>query len=329
MQPIPIFPIIPARFRWGRPVSENSLALLLFFLKMFEDYELEVLRDYLEKKVKGDLLNNIMHPTPAKLKKESVAVFDRRYQRGDEMMLRSFFELTGDSETYRLAIKKWETDKFRPLNLVLNKGPLKTDEKNIELLAWLIDFKPRPYAIWLKDQKSKTETTSAKPDEKLSEEQKQATAAHADQEEVGEMEKGLPDITTGGTVKRTPRVLVYCILIAVIALTGYVLLKSRTPVVGEKCMYWTGDHYEPIACDKRPADTTLTVIGLDSNKMIHFRRITRADTLTASSVGKVWYIKINDSIEYYTEPGEHPLHPERRLLPLTAHILDIHPRKPG
>ncbi|SDS16412.1 hypothetical protein SAMN05216490_0653 [Mucilaginibacter mallensis] len=296
---------------------------------MFEDYELAILRDYREKKSKGDLLNNMMHPTPAKLKKESVAVFDRRYQRGDEVMLRSFFELSADTETFRLAIKKWETDKFRPLNLVLNKGPLKTDEKNIELLAWLIDFKPRPYALWLNDQKSKTETTPVKPEEKLSKEQD--PPAQADQEEVGETEKGLPDTTTttGGTLKRTPPVLVYGVLIAVIALMGYVLLKHRTPAGGEKCMYWTGDHYELIACNERPDDTTVTVIGLDSNKMIHFRRITRADTLTAASIGKVWYIKINDSIEYYTAPGEHPIHPERRLLPLTAHILNIHPRKPG
>jgi hypothetical protein len=91
-------------------------------------------------------------------------------------------------------------------------------------------------------------------------------------------------------------------------------------------MYWANDHYEPISCNKRPNDTTIAVIALDSVKQQHFKRITHADTLTASSIGKVWYVKVNGGLEYYTSAGEHPLYPEKRLLPLTIHILDKYPR---
>jgi hypothetical protein len=120
---------------------------------MFEYYESDVLRDYQEKKTKGSLLTNLLHPTPANLKKECIAVFDRRYQKNDEVTLSSFFGQQENIETYRVAIRKCETDRFRPLNTFLRNGGGRTDRKNIELLAWLIGHEPRPYAAWLKQGK--------------------------------------------------------------------------------------------------------------------------------------------------------------------------------
>jgi len=119
------------------------------------------------------------------------------------------------------------------------------------------------------------------------------------------------------------------VTILALGFIGFQIFRNNKGGSIQKCMYWKGDHYEPIACNEKPADTTVMVIGLDSNKLVHFKRITRADTLTAASIGKVWYIKVNDHVEYYTSPGEPPAYPGRRLLPLSAHILDVHPRHPG
>jgi hypothetical protein len=307
-------------------VSEKSFSFTIIFLKMFDDYELAVLQDYSEKKAKGELWSNMMHPTPGKLKKESLAVFDRRYHRKDEVTLRSFFDITGDTDTFRPAIKRWETDKFRPPNLVLNKGTQRTDEKNIELLAWLIDFQPRPYAVWLKDRKEKKDLLLEQQEGKTEEPQPN----EQENNDGIAIPVGQPPKRPDNPDKRFPyrQVFTYAAIIIVIVLTGYFFLLHR-PSSGGNCMYWTGDHYERIACNVRPDDTTVSVIALDSNKWVHFKRITRADTLTAASVGKVWYININGAIEYYTAPGEHPVYPDRRLLPLTVYILNKYPRKAG
>ncbi|MCF3110243.1 hypothetical protein LL912_15775 [Niabella sp. CC-SYL272] len=60
-------------------------------------------------------------------------------------MLNKFFGEGDDQVAVLKAIKKCETDKFKPLRNFLKKETESTDDKNIELLAWLIDFKERPY----------------------------------------------------------------------------------------------------------------------------------------------------------------------------------------
>lgn len=60
-------------------------------------------------------------------------------------MLRSFLEKPDNEDISESAIRRFDPDKFKPLNNFLKKGT-NTDLKNIELLAWLIDFRPRPYS---------------------------------------------------------------------------------------------------------------------------------------------------------------------------------------
>lgn len=88
---------------------------------------------------------NLTHPTAAKLRNECLILFKRGLDRADTRMLKSFLGWSDKEEIYESAIKRFDPDKFKPLNNFLKKG-IKTDEKNIELLAWLIDFRPRPYS---------------------------------------------------------------------------------------------------------------------------------------------------------------------------------------
>ena len=89
------------------------------------------------------------------------------------------------------------------------------------------------------------------------------------------------------------------------------------------CMIWSGDQYKQVSCGYK-SDDLAQAIGLDTAIFLHFKKITDSDTLTAASLGKVWYIKIDGGTEFYTAPGLHPLHRDRRLLPLTAIILKNH-----
>ncbi len=88
----------------------------------------------------------------------------------------------------------------------------------------------------------------------------------------------------------------------------------------EQCMYWTGNQFRPIPCNQKVEG--IVVLALDPEKVHHLRKITRPDTLTKFSIGKVWWGKINGKVDFYTAGGEHPEDNRKRLLPLSAYMLN-------
>ncbi|MCX2429843.1 hypothetical protein [Pedobacter sp. GR22-10] len=110
---------------------------------MIEEYRLAVLRMYREKKEAGVLSINMTHPTCANLRNECLARYRQGCKRSDLRMLQDFLERPDDEELYDTAIKRCDPEKFKPLNNFLKNG-IKSHERNIELLAWLVDFQLRP-----------------------------------------------------------------------------------------------------------------------------------------------------------------------------------------
>ena len=88
----------------------------------------------------------------------------------------------------------------------------------------------------------------------------------------------------------------------------------------QKCMYWNGNEYQPVSCDKKVKDTL--VIALDTMRLAHLKKITKPDTITEASVGKLWYFIRNKNAEFYTCGGLHPIYTDMRLRPLTDYILN-------
>lgn len=112
---------------------------------MLEDYKKVVISDYHDKKEKGLLSLNLTHPTPAKLRNESLVALRSRTKKEDEAFIKDFFNFGTKSDDYSRSIERFDADKLRPLVKFL-KGLIEdTDPRNLELLAWLIDFEPRPY----------------------------------------------------------------------------------------------------------------------------------------------------------------------------------------
>ncbi|MFN0291755.1 hypothetical protein [Pedobacter helvus] len=89
----------------------------------------------------------------------------------------------------------------------------------------------------------------------------------------------------------------------------------------EKCMQWNGVRYEKAICE----DGVLNgqqVVAIDEIRLNNFKRITQPDTLTYDDINRVWYAKIDSFPEFYTQPGMHPIHLERKLKPLSKYIVD-------
>ena len=92
----------------------------------------------------------------------------------------------------------------------------------------------------------------------------------------------------------------------------------------KECMYWNGEIYVEVFCGEKIEGTE--VLGLNEEAKL-MRKITRPDTLTEeNSLGKVWYDKSNNHVEFFTHYGKHPEN-GKTLKELTSHILEKYAKK--
>ncbi|OJV50954.1 MAG: hypothetical protein BGO31_10835 [Bacteroidetes bacterium 43-16] len=116
---------------------------------MEDVYRFEIRQWYLEKKKLGILPSNLLIPTIGRLKKECLLQLQHEYLKTDLPAFKSFFEQYNEESINLEKCHYFSPDKFRALVSYLRNDNIKTDIKNIELLAILIDFKPRPYQKFL------------------------------------------------------------------------------------------------------------------------------------------------------------------------------------
>lgn len=294
---------------------------------LFIDYTNAVLQDYENKRKNDKLSSRLSHPSPAELRDECEAVFKDRYTSKDAPALRTFFGSFDTKESAWQLIRNHPIDKFRPLVNFLKRDIKEPKKKNIELLAWLIDFEHRPYDY----NKNYIKTEEDKEIEGIPEEE---AAAEMITENLKPVEDPAPiPVAAAPVAKNKARFRIkkipFVFAVLLLAASGVLLYKEKDrneQVMGtafnrfQSCMYWTGYRYDQISCNEKMGDTL--VIALDTAKMLHFKKITTPDTISMNDIGKVYYIKLNGAIEYYTARGVHPVYTDRRLKPLTVFMYE-------
>lgn len=87
----------------------------------------------------------------------------------------------------------------------------------------------------------------------------------------------------------------------------------------KECMYWNGEKYIPVFCDENKAGFHIEQLDPDKLKLM---KITQPDTLNAkNALGKVWYDKTNNKVEFFTHYGKNPEN-GKTLKDLTEVILE-------
>jgi hypothetical protein len=292
---------------------------------MHVDYIRLVLKIYQQKVAENDISPRLINPTPAKLRAECMAVFAERHDAKDEQTLRTFFGKQDSLDAYAKAIKKLHTDKFKPLANYLKRLVATTDDKNTELLAWLIDFEPRPF-------KFGSQYGEVLEPERL-EKEKQPMEVEVQVEVVQQIDKNEGNIAVTVAPQRFAnqpkrsleiRVVIVFVFLIIFMGAGIYWVGNLKENGKESCMYWAGDHYQQVSCNQKFRDTL--VIALDSTMLHHFKKISQPDTITGNAKGYVWYIKLDNRIEFYTADGYHPIYQQRKLKPVTDHIINIYIR---
>lgn len=349
---------------------------------MFDYYQTAVHQTYHELKKENKLSSNLKFPTPANLKNECILACIDRLEKKDEKALTDFFGQKGEGGSWHKVIKKMELGKFKPLvSFLKSSEPGKPREIYVEIIAWLIGFKERPYdfvrGYFPKEKKVEFENIPvAEPEQERELEtelvnQIEFESGIAKEEDGADDAGGLLGIKNTNAEKliinkeensdgensivyKEPsytfpnakvvlpetdeavsgisffqkwneilslRKLIVPAIFVLIAIVAIYLFTDKKGSPGG-CMYWTGDHYESITCHPRSGDTA--VVALDSQRLTNFRKITRPDTITYSSINRVWYSKIKNNLEFYTGPGDHPVERRVKLKPITAYMIDKH-----
>jgi len=310
-------------------------------LKRFEDYKQAVILAYQKKKNEGKLPRNLLLSTPANLKKECMQVFPDRYSDRDMETFSSLFEPANNAGEYLQKIRKASPDKFKPLDLFLKKDTKSgTSDKNIELLAWLIDFEPRPYRpgdiydlVRSDMESSVTQIDQAKVKDPASEENiienavddneifdssKDTEALKHDPKEVS-VTTLLSSNDTKADYQIPPKFnkTILAFIAAFVILMGSYLFFDRTK---QEYMYWDGSQYKAIAYDQKVDGSV--IVPLDTFRLLHLKKIKNTAAITRNAIGKVHYSKINGKVEFYTTGGENPEDSNRRLLPMTEYMFE-------
>lgn len=287
---------------------------------VFLEYARLVKAEYERKRANDELPRFRVKSTTTKLKEECLAVFEKGPQLKDQQTLKNYFDVANDETVSLQLIRRTETDKFKALDKYLKGETETTDETHTEFLAWLIDFRHRP---WLPGK-----------DFQLTDEEKAILEGQPptsmptpppvpDPSPVDPPVKKLPAPVekADGLFFSKP------VMLFLIAILGTGILYTIYTVTNEQtgCMYWSGDQYIPIDCNEKPLGRLF--LPLDPKKVKYFERVTRKDTITERSIGKIYYIKDNNTIEYYTYSGNYPNDLNRFVKKLTRRMFDKYLRK--
>lgn len=128
-----------------------------------EDYKKEIRARFESEKT--HTLQDILQPSPAKLKKRSIHLLDTLTPE-DKKAYARFYDL--ENVTAK-AIKDFDNDKFRPFTNFLNGKTSISDSIALELLAILVQFENRPFSKFRQAGKTPLNTPETFKEETLTE----------------------------------------------------------------------------------------------------------------------------------------------------------------
>gem|GEM_PF-2298874 len=279
------------------------------------------------------LSQELVLPTAGTLKAEAIKVCSKRFDPNDETVLGSFIKSEPGAASYLRAIQNCDYQIFRPLSTFLNDRTRGTTFRNIQLLAWLIDFRPRPFhpalvipAAGAADPEPIISIPTGTVQPVSGHNTPTSTEIKDDKPNIPIPLKLEKEKKPDGQGEKSDKTIDKRWLIGIATLLiGGMMIWWFLPV--NNCMYWDNDHYVATSCSVSRTDTPL--IRLDPAKLRGFRRLHQVDTLTYYSVDKLWYVRVGGIIEVYSAYGKHPLYPDKKLAPLTYYAVNVCQKQHG
>ena len=276
-----------------------------------EEYIKGVKAKYEEAKT-GEYSSFLMNPSPAELKTLCLLLFDNGISKQDQEILNIFFELNKESSK-RKQMECFDVDKLKPIGNFLKGKTETTRVVNLDLIAFLVDFYPRPYRKFVIGM----EKLKLTADYSISE----SSRKDKNREVVFEKRKGVLEENRKSTISK--RIALGVLALFALGSLSYGIKSNFFP--NKNCMVWVKNHYQAVEYDK--VKDTADAIPLNQYVLDNFKKIAVSDTTTFFKNGDynrplVWYGKSSNKkeYEYFNQPG---LHPEtgKTLKPISRYII--------
>lgn len=276
-----------------------------------EEYIKAVKAKYEEAKT-GEHSSFLMNPSPAELKILCLLLFDNGISKQDQEILAIFFDLNEESSK-RKQMECFDVDKFKPIGNFLKGKTETTRVVNLDLIAFLVDFHPRPFRKFMIGKEKLKLTADYSINDSSRKENKK--------EIVFEKKKGVLDEYKKSAISK--RIALGLLAILVFGSLSYGIKSNFFP--NKTCMVWVKNHYQAAEYDK--VKDTAEVIPLNQEILTNFKKITVSDSTAFFKNGDynrplVWYGKSPNKkeYEYFNQPG---LHPEtgKTLKPISRYII--------
>jgi len=262
------------------------------------------LKDKYEQEKAGVNTNFLLNPSPASLRNLALMVFE---EITDENDLKTFEKFMGfEYKANAIQRIKNETDKFKPLGTFLKGKTELSNYNGADILAVLLNFKPRPYGNFHKGNKE------VEPQSETFIPQEFAFPI----KEYPEKREKQKNKRKNGTL--------LSIGAGVLALLSTIIYSNKESKQNN-CMVWNIDHYETVDCnDSKQGFMYSAPLHADKKLLTNFRKVTvDSNTLffDAKNQPLIWYGKnATKEYEYFTHPG---LHPEtgKTLKPISHYII--------
>lgn len=256
----------------------------------FKDYKAAVQLFY-ETAKKSDVSGILFNPSPAQMRTLCLIICDKPMSKKEEEIFRLFFE-TQEQASLKKSIENCNIDKFRPIISFL-RGERDTENAiRVEVSAIIIDFKPRPYAVFSKTDEviPKAEQNYTIREEGLvkTESSKIKNAAQTNTSSKGNFRN---KIIVGSLV--------------VLSALGV----KKTFLKEKECMKWCGDHYELVDCiSETQGVASYEIIKPYDEREFERKELNVCDTTTffVAEKPKVWYSKKNNRIQFFNMDGVNP-----------------------
>jgi len=276
-----------------------------------EEYIKAIKAKYEEAKT-GEYSSFLMYPSPAELKILCLLLFDNGINKQDEEILDMFFDLNEESSK-RKQMECFDVDKFKPIGNFLKGKTETTRVVNLDLIAFLLDFHPRPFRkFMIGKEKLKLTADFSINDSSIKENKRKVL--------IEEKDAALEEYKKSAIPKR---IALGVLVILVFGSLSYGIKSNFFP--NKNCMVWVKNHYQAVEYDK--VKDTAEVIPLNQDVLDNFKKITVSDSTTFFKNGDynrplVWYGKSPNKreYEYFNLPG---LHPEtgKTLKPISKYII--------
>ncbi len=273
-----------------------------------DDYK-KAIKVKFENEKLGSNADFCLNPSPANFKKWCCLVFESKLDLVDEEIFKKFFNWNEIEDKYQ-KIKSFDIDKFRPFQNFLTKNTEISQLESLNLIAVLIDFKPRPFAKFRMNNL----------DIEVSKKGSNFTILEKITKSKPEKSINLEDKTQPFLVNFYFRTIVFFIFITMVL--GFIIYRNLSE---KKCMIWNSNHYISIDCDNlKQGIIQNNPIALDPNDLENFKKInvTKLTVFFKNGQPCVWYGKsFSGKYEFFTSCG---LHPEtgKTLKPISKYIID-------